>query len=84
MKTLKLTDEQIDIIKHALGIAERNFIDIHTKIVKETISVRGLEDKVEQETGAKYYHKKACLFADLNNAIKNGCLEIKKRKKKRI
>lgn len=76
MRTLKLTHEQISLIKQAIGIAELRFIDIHKEIIQTTILVRGIESKSEHEKQANYYHQKACQFADLNIMLENGELDV--------
>jgi hypothetical protein len=66
MKTLKLTNEQIELITQALGIAEVVFIDLHKDIMSKSIRTRGNNESKEQERIAYFYFNKACEFADLN------------------
>lgn len=75
MRTLKLTHEQIALIQQALGIAEHQFTCVR-KDIFDLINVRNNEAfKPEQTQISNYYHVKACEFADLNVALKNGELD---------
>ncbi len=76
MRTLKFTDNEIALIKQAIGIAEVKFIDIHSEIIKKTILVRGIESKNDHEKQANVYHDIACKFADLNVMLENGDFDV--------
>lgn len=76
MRTLKLTHEQIDIITEALGVAEGAYVDTHKQIIQTLIRNRGNNNAKEEETIAEYYHKKACIFADLNSDISQSKLDV--------
>jgi len=71
MRTLKLTHEQIELIRQALGLAEQRLTDIHTEICKTTL-VRGCK----KMTIDYRYHKQSTDSADLNNAIGGGDLDV--------
>jgi hypothetical protein len=75
MRTLQLTNEQISLLKQALGIAEIHFLDIHQEISQKTINVRGMEIS-DDKTSVKFYFEKACLFADFNTSLGDGTLDI--------
>jgi hypothetical protein len=77
-RTIKLTEEQFNLVKHALGIAESQFVDLHKEITHKTILVRALDSqtKKEEERIVEFYHAKACEFADLNVALTNGNLDV--------
>jgi hypothetical protein len=77
MRTLKLSHKQIQLILHALGMAENQFVSTHKKIIDKTINVRGNDGrKSEQQNMARYYHNLACEFADLNTDISQGKFDI--------
>jgi hypothetical protein len=76
MRTLKFTDEQISMLKQAIGIAENRFSKIHKEIVETTIRVRNMENEVEHAPIVLFYHKQACIFADLNIALENGDFDV--------
>jgi len=77
-RTIKLTDEQFNIVLQALGIAEKKFNDIHKDIVDNTIVVRGVDDETntEQRRIANFYFVKACEIADITLAMKNTYLDV--------
>jgi len=75
-RTLKFTEEQISMLKQAIGIAELKFTNTYKEISQETILVRNMENKSEQEPIAKFYHEQACKFADLNIALDNGDFDV--------
>lgn len=75
MRTLKLSHDQISIILNALGIAEKAFTDIHRQTVELSNVRNNLADKEQKQIG-KYYHVKACEFADLNTDIEQGKLDV--------
>lgn len=76
MKTLKLTNDQVATILQALGIAEKQFNNIHKSII-DTINVRGNEtNRHEQREKADQFFQSACVFADLNDAIKKGEADV--------
>lgn len=75
MRTIKLTHEQIELITHALGIAESEHTNKYKDIINNLVRVRGNTGAKEQEMIAKYYHVKACEFADLNTDITKGGLD---------
>jgi hypothetical protein len=73
---LALTHEEIELIIHALGIAESEYSEIYKKICA-TANARGNVRDTEQVKQAKnIYHKQACDFADLNCAIANSEKDI--------
>lgn len=65
MKTLELNDFQIDLIKHALGIAEVMCLDLQNDILHKTALVRGLDRNNELEKEAKLFFNRSICFADL-------------------
>jgi hypothetical protein len=69
MRTIKLSQEQINTITEALGAAEGAYIDTHKHIINTLVRNRGNVAHKEQEQIANYYHVKACTFADLNNDL---------------
>lgn len=75
-RTLKLTHEQIDVITEALGVAEGAYVDMHKQIIQTLVRNRGNNNAKEEEAIAGYYHKKACIFADLNSDISQSELDV--------
>lgn len=75
-RTIQLTHEQIDLITHALGIAEHQFVEAHKNIINNLVQVRGNNNAKEQESISKYYHVKSCEFANLNSDLKNGEFDV--------
>ena len=77
MRTIKLTDEQLQLIGQALGIAETQFTNIHKTILQSTVNVRNpYGEKQEQQSKANFYHEMACKLADLSIDIKFGSLDV--------
>jgi len=74
MRTIKLSDNEIETIVQALGIAETAYTEIHKNIVSKLVVVRGNIQATEQLETADSYHKQACKFADLNVELRNGSL----------
>lgn len=75
MRQLQLTHDQISIILNALGIAEKAFTDIHKQTVELANVRNNLSDKEQKQIG-KYYHVKACEFADINTSIEQGQFDV--------
>jgi len=77
MRTIKLTHEQIELLCQALGMAEKQFTDIHKTIVENTVNVRKHSGtKNEQSSKAKFYHEMACKIAELNIDIEQGNFDV--------
>lgn len=76
MRTIKLTEGQMNLITQALGIAESEHTNKFKDIMENLVRVRGNTNAKEQEMIAKYYHVKACEFADLNTDITKGGLDV--------
>lgn len=75
MRILQLSHKQIELLQHALGIAEREFTKLHKQNI-ETFNTRNNVREHEQREGVNHLHDYACLFADLNNDIKNSKLDV--------
>ena len=75
-RTIELSEEQINLIKQALGIAELKFSNIQKEIIEDTITVRGVDSTSEQVKVSNYYHDKACEFAVLNIALGHNRLDV--------
>ena len=75
-RTIELSEEQINLIKQALGIAELKFSNIQKEIIEDTVVVRGVDSTSEQVKVSNHYHDKACEFAELNIALERGRLDI--------
>jgi hypothetical protein len=71
MRTLKLTHEEISMIQHALGVAERVFADQYKSAV-EMINVRGNDESHNQRRDIKALQEMSFKFADLNYEIGNS------------
>jgi hypothetical protein len=71
MKTITLTEQQLELILYALSIAEKRMELIHAEIVQSTIAVRGDfsfdEENIER---AKNYYNIGNKFAELQIDIK--------------
>lgn len=65
MKTLELNDYQVDLIKHALGIAEVVCLDLQKDILHKTALVRGLDRNNELEKESEIFFNRSVCFADL-------------------
>jgi hypothetical protein len=76
MRKIELTHEQITLIHQALGIAEKQFSDIHKKIIETSINVRPYDMAFLRSQPANFYHEMSTKFADLNDSIENGTLDI--------
>jgi hypothetical protein len=76
MRTLKLSDEQIELITQALGIAEKKYSDTHKNIVEDIILNRGNNEGLEQKRIASYYYVKSTEMAGLNQDIESGRFDI--------
>lgn len=76
MRTLKLTHEQIDIISHALGIAEKAALDIHENINKRFVYVNGNENSNKDKSKSNEYLEKSFKFFDLLKDIENSNLDV--------
>lgn len=75
-RNFALTHDQIAIIQQALGIAEKQFTKTR-EIVAELTYVRHNESfRYDQTKIGDYYHVKSCEFAELNDAIQNGELDV--------
>lgn len=70
MRTLKLTHDEVELITTALGIAEKQYTDLHKQLVK-LINVRGGELTANTD-----FHHTSCKFADLNNDISESKKDI--------
>lgn len=75
MRTLRLTENQIELIKLSLGMSEKKFADIYSDIAQKTILVRGNDLETEHRLAAHFYHEKSCQLADLCTLIANGELD---------
>ncbi len=75
MRTLKLTADQVEIIQHALGIAEMKYTDKQTEVIalKHT---RNNPDGEILQTAADAFFKLSTKFADLNTDIKFNNLDL--------
>lgn len=71
MRNLKLTHEEIALIQEALGIAEKEYGELHKHTV-ELFRVRGNENSSEHKTHGMYYYDYSWKFGELNEAIKNS------------
>lgn len=72
MRTLTLTNQEIEIIQRALGIAEMKFNQLRKKYIKEVVTVRGVDNSSKiatKETEAIF--EKENQFCDLLMSIKN-------------
>ena len=76
MRTLKLTHEQIALVQQALGIAEKKFCDIHEDIIKNTVTVRGVDSPSLKSKENDLYFKESLKFCDLNIAIEQGKMDV--------
>jgi predicted phosphodiesterase len=76
MRTLKLTHKQIEIISHALGISERQMLNIHQDINKNVVYVNGNVDTTEQLKDSNRYLSKSFEFYDLLQDIKKSTLDV--------
>lgn len=72
MRTLTLTNQEIEIIQRALGIAEMKFNQLRKKYIEEVVNVRGVDNSSKiatKETEAIF--EKENQFCDLLMSIKN-------------
>lgn len=72
MRTLTLTNQEIEIIQRALGIAEMKFNQLRKKYIEEVVNVRGVDNLSKiatKETEAIF--EKENQFCDLLMSIKN-------------
>lgn len=72
MRTLTLTNQEIEIIQRALGIAEMKFNQLRKKYIEEVVTVRGVDNSSKiatKETEAIF--EKENQFCDLLMSIKN-------------
>ena len=79
-RTLSLTDEQIQLVIQALGMAERTFTQIHQTIISESVNVRGMRghnpNHKEQTEHSMYYHDMASKMADIGIDLRNGEFDV--------
>ena len=75
-RTIELSEEQTNLIKQALGIAELKFSKIQKEIIEDTVIVRGVDSTSEQVKITNYYRDKSCAFAELNIALDFGKLDV--------
>ena len=75
-RTIEVSEEQINLIKQALGIAELKFANIQKEIIEDTVVVRGVDSTSEQVKISNYYHDKSCEFAELNIALGHSELDV--------
>jgi hypothetical protein len=76
MRTLKLTHEQIAIVQQALGIAEKKFSDIHEDIIKNTVTVRGVDSQSLKSKQHDIYFNESVKFCDINLAIEDRSFDV--------
>lgn len=76
MRNLSLSHEQIELLCQAIGMAEYRFTQLYKEILNETVLVRGVVSKTEQEEKAKFYLDLAFKMSDLNLEITNGETDI--------
>jgi|GEM_PF-6031937 len=76
MRTLEFTDEQIGLIQHALGIAEKQFADAHKELAALT-EVRHNPERERLRAINNAYLQRSFQFADLNASIEKELIEDK-------
>lgn len=76
MRTLILTEEDVNIIKRALGISEMTFSKLKTEYAKQVVNVRGVDDlpKVTDEINIMLAREDE--FCSLLLSIENGEKDI--------
>ncbi len=76
-RTLKFTDEEITLLKHALGIAS----DEYSKLFKRSVELSNVWGNDNFNTQQKEmnlpFHHLACKIAELNVDIGNGQYDVK-------
>jgi flagellar biosynthesis chaperone FliJ len=75
MRVLKLTNEQVELLTIALGIAEKNYLDVQKKLV-DLATIRNNPQKATQVQLAMIQYDYACKFCDLNIDINNGKFDV--------
>jgi hypothetical protein len=76
-RTLTLTQDQIDLLTHALGIAEAKFQELSVNISQDTL-VRGNNPSSTLNKSRSDIFAYSCAMADLNSKILNGDLDERK------
>ena len=74
MRTLKLTTEQVELIQHALGIAELKYTEKQVEVINLKHARNNPDGEILQ-TAADAFFKLATKFADLNTDIKFNHLD---------
>ena len=76
-RTLKFTNEEVTLLKHALGIAS----DEYSKLFKRTVEISNVRGNDNFNTQQKEinlpFHQMACTFAELNVDIGSGKYDVK-------
>ena len=75
-RTLSFTHEQIELITHALGIAEGVYLDIHKEILEKTVHVRGNNNAKAQREDTLRYYDKSVEFVDMILAIEKSEFDV--------
>lgn len=69
-RTLKLTHDEVELITTALGIAEKQYSELHVQLTR-LINVRG-----GNLTANESFHQVSCKFANLNNDIEKSKKDV--------
>lgn len=70
IRTLQLTEDEIELITTALGIAEKSYTDLYTEL-KKLVNVRGGCLMANTD-----FHHISCKFADLNQDIQDSKKDV--------
>jgi hypothetical protein len=76
MRTLQLSNEEIEIIQRALGMAEFQFSQLREQYFAQTVNVRGVTDKNETAKEADNLLEIENKFCELLINIKNGKRDV--------
>ncbi len=76
MRTLKLSHEEIELIQRALGMAEFQFNQLREQYIKQTVNVRGVNDKSETLKEADNLLSTENKFCDLLISIRDGKKDV--------
>lgn len=72
MRTLKLTNDEVENILRALGIAEMKFNEMRKHYIEQCVNVRGVGNLTEVRKEADFMVAKENEYCDLLLAIKAG------------
>lgn len=76
MRQIKLTDEQVELLQKALGMAENQLSKLHNEIISQTVLVRGVDSPTAKTKEKMWLFDESTHMADLNYSLSNGELDV--------